>query len=540
MKCSFVNFVAFLMCVFLFSCGEEIDRSLLVQMQEDESAANITLFCVSADDGLTYNSTISETNDPLGNAAIEVRIPSKYDIAQLAPLVLTNTGAQYTPIGAQDFSNSGAAPIPYTVTAANGSEKTYMVSVVVDDSVVVNSNASVANVSFKSFEMKYPDSASTESFNRAYTVLVDNQKNKITVTIDYQYDLPDTPDTIAPDSYLDKMLKGTSIEVDLNVIEPDNAESAQVKRLPFGSLHELHYKAERELTLEDSLGRPKTYSVAAALKPPLLGATPATAMASGGEVSFVTNANGTKDEVHVFKSDGSLVFNPNYVFLPETKNKAWILLVAGGGAGANSGGGAGGVLDSSYGRTSNPYTFKFRKSFDMVIGKGGTVDPNGTVATNVKYDYERGTNGGNTLLKSGGTTIFEMIGGGCGGGTNIPYGASGGSGGGSYYNTTISPPAAGTQTTKVVDSVSYQVLGNSGYDGTIGSGGGAMGVGKTGASSSGGEGYELKIKDGTGVYYGRGGNMSLANTLPNTGNGGSANRPGADGIVIVRFPYTRF
>ncbi|GMO22599.1 MAG: hypothetical protein Ta2B_01660 [Termitinemataceae bacterium] len=541
------SLIAFLMCAVLFSCDWKVNKNLLDGRQEedyDKSAANITLFCVSADDGITYGSTINETSDPLGQAEIEVRIPPIYNIASIAPLVATSTGAYYTPTAAQDFSNSEASPIPYIVTAADGSKKTYMVSIIEDSSISVDPNESDASVSFYSFDLTHLDGIS-EPCNRIYAVSTNNQKNIITITIEYQYEIPTT---LAPDSYLDKMMRGTSIEIGFKIYEPDDPTSPLDGVLPFETLYDLHYKRNQLWTFEDSNGKPKTYRVYVV---PALSTAPYY-MASGGNVFFVTNDDGSKDEVHVFKSNGDLSFNSNMQYRTGSL-WAWVLLVSGGGEGSLSGGGGGGVVDSAYDPTNpstplgDPYTFELTShtGITMYIGEGGNWIRNHTT------DFNRGAPGGKTYMSTYMGRLFyddEMAGGGGGGGEKITsapshnddhsWGSKGGSGGGTTEAPVYGHPDDGRSIAGpiTVDSVTYYVLGNAGGPPNLGSGGGAGAAGVSGGGRS--AGYTSRIT-GTEIEYGCGGSaISSEDTLPNTGNGGDKGKDGASGIIVVRFPYT--
>jgi hypothetical protein len=59
---------------------------------------------------------------------ITVTVPYGTDLARLTPVV-AHTGAWYAPTGAQDFSNSAATPVTYTVTAEDGTSRAYTVTV---------------------------------------------------------------------------------------------------------------------------------------------------------------------------------------------------------------------------------------------------------------------------------------------------------------------------------------------------------------------------------------------------------------------------
>jgi hypothetical protein len=79
---------------------------------------------------------------------IAVTVPYGTDLRSLAPAVY-HTGMSISPISGEpkDFRNSGANPVPYTVTARDGTKQTYMVSVFID----ANNAREITAFNFKEF-----------------------------------------------------------------------------------------------------------------------------------------------------------------------------------------------------------------------------------------------------------------------------------------------------------------------------------------------------------------------------------------------------
>jgi hypothetical protein len=268
-----------------------------------------------------------------------------------------------------------------------------------------------------------------------------------------------------------------------------------------------------------------------------------TLQASGGEVIRVlwNNTNNRWEEIHVFKTSGELLFN-------QTPNKTGrILVVAGGGGGGAadypaSGGGAGGYAEGN----AFPLT---QLSYAVTVGAGGLGGPgskNGSKAD--------GFTGENSVF--GPVTVYGGGGGARRAGSGYTgAGAPGGSGGGS----TKTPGGAalpGVCSNPALAS-SVQFFGNAGGNHTGGgdtasAGGGAGGAGFAQSAhrgnqiKAGGPGKQNSIS-GILTTYAQGGptsnnvNGPTQNEPANSGNGGmgawnSAGKPGASGIVIVRFP----
>jgi uncharacterized repeat protein (TIGR02543 family) len=244
--------------------------------------------------------------------------------------------------------------------------------------------------------------------------------------------------------------------------------------------------------------------------------------ASGGETQYVSNSADGFDEVHIFKSSGTL-----QVFTVPEDSKVSILLVAGGGGGSftdnsimgiiiglGSGrasysgkdGGAGGVL---------MYTDKSLAAMDYTVTVGGGGGG--------------GSGGGG---KDGGDNYYSGI-----GGALVRQGRSGGS-----YGTSSSLGTAGGGG---YISVGTAITGNNAY-------GAAGGKGITTGNDSDLANKNATLQSimgglkGVPVIYavgGIGGGDSAG--AANTGNGGAggisstngAGFAGGSGIVVVRFPY---
>jgi hypothetical protein len=90
---------------------------------DTSSSKNIMAFIVGEVTATAANGSI---NEAAGD--ITVTLPYGTNLTNLTP-ELVHTGASYTPTGARDFSNSNVTPVVYTVTAQDGSAKTYAVTV---------------------------------------------------------------------------------------------------------------------------------------------------------------------------------------------------------------------------------------------------------------------------------------------------------------------------------------------------------------------------------------------------------------------------
>jgi hypothetical protein len=292
---------------------------------------------------------------------------------------------------------------------------------------------------------------------------------------------------------------------------------------------------------QESLSATETYSLT--LFRSADSTSPSSFMAEGGISEFKHNDDDTWDEVHTFKTSGTLTFTTR----PST---ARVLVVAGGGGGGaanypSGGGGAGGMVENdSFSITGNTYT--------VLVGGGGA----GGIG---KGNANRGATGENSTF---GTAITAYGGGGGGyrtsGGVSVNFaGVSGGSSGGS--GGTNAPE--GQQSVAIRSGVGGTSYGNVGGFGTVGGdyaggGGGAGGPGDfllvvtETVGTGGGAGRSNNIT-GASVTYSKGGDVAYSSNTTdnpaataNSGNGGSGawNGNGGDGgsgIVVVRFPVPR-
>jgi hypothetical protein len=103
------------------------DYTVTVLASDNNSAKQITGFYIfpNTQGAEGVSGIINETAK-----TIAVTVPPETALSSLSPTVY-HTGASVNPISGapKDFSNSVAVPVPYTVTARNGSSQTYMVSV---------------------------------------------------------------------------------------------------------------------------------------------------------------------------------------------------------------------------------------------------------------------------------------------------------------------------------------------------------------------------------------------------------------------------
>jgi hypothetical protein len=288
--------------------------------------------------------------------------------------------------------------------------------------------------------------------------------------------------------------------------------------------------------------------------------------AKGGNVSYVTEANGEVFEIHTFYAIPYDSQTQTLEFFKKPQGSAArVLVAAGGGSGGygagnalGGGGGAGGVReDPAYPLKSLIYT--------ITVGASG------------KPDFNPGGINGGAGLNGGSSTISTVdnldqitaVGGGGGAsGLSPREGKSGGSGGGASGANSMGKAnsGGGKQDGSVIGETFYGTFyGNPGGGGiddktgveniSAGGGGGAGSAGKavaapeTGRLLGGGSGREIKISvrsDQNGEIYAIGGHAAnlkgdcLYVPVPNTGSGGmggwgGAGGGGADGVVIVRF-----
>jgi uncharacterized repeat protein (TIGR02543 family) len=272
--------------------------------------------------------------------------------------------------------------------------------------------------------------------------------------------------------------------------------------------------------------------------------------ASGGETQYASNSAGGFDEVHIFKSSGTLK-----VSTAPAASKVSILLVAGGGGGGGGhrvpailkenggGGGAGGLLmytDKSLAATA----------YTVTVGGGGA---GGAGAVGDSAVTDNGSSGDDSSMNG-----YTAKGGGGGGGVPMMFkvGIAGGSGGGGRTggggtngqgNSGGSVGVSGTAGGGGYSSAGTVITG----DGAVGAAGG-KGITTGSDSDLANKNATLQSIIGglTGVpatyaVGGIGGGDKAG--AENTGNGGAggiynntnggAGFAGGSGIVVVRFPY---
>ena len=204
------------------------------------------------------------------------------------------------------------------------------------------------------------------------------------------------------------------------------------------------------------------------------------------------------------------------------------VLVVGGGGGSGyyngSGGGAGGLLYSS------SLSVTAGVSCTVTIGAGGAT------VSDTSGQNAPGSNGGNSVFRSGTATGG---GGGGGGGNTTTAGNSGGCGGGGQNNN----GGSSTQANPSDGMTGFGFAGGAGT-GAGGGGGGAGAVGGSGATRSGGAGKAYTF-DVAATYAGGGQGSSGTNPAGSSGNAGhfggggeGDGGKGAPGICIVKYPDT--
>ncbi len=205
--------------------------------------------------------------------------------------------------------------------------------------------------------------------------------------------------------------------------------------------------------------------------------------------------------IHKFTSSGTITCS--------TTRTVEVLVVGGGGGGGwrGAGGGAGGyVYNSALSLASGTYSIN--------VGAGGA---GGIGVTN--QPTAKGSNGQESSIKLGATSIITAVGGGGGGAgsagtTALAAGNNGGSGGGGSY---WSDGSRGSGTS----GQGYAGGGGNSGSVTSGGGGGAGGVGDSGGSNGGkgGNGISNSIT-GTALFYAAGGGGGAHNSLGGAGGSG--------------------
>jgi VCBS repeat-containing protein len=138
-------------------------RLLLTRILAPDSR-RITGFVIKGNEGVIDESS----------KTITVAVPYETDITSCSPKV-EYEGASYHPTGVQDFTNSAATPVTYTVKAANETEQEYTVTV----TKMANTNADLTGLTVSSGTLSPTFSGKTVS---SYTVNVANSVTSITVT----------------------------------------------------------------------------------------------------------------------------------------------------------------------------------------------------------------------------------------------------------------------------------------------------------------------------------------------------------------------
>jgi hypothetical protein len=192
----------------------------------------------------------------------------------------------------------------------------------------------------------------------------------------------------------------------------------------------------------------------------------------------------------IFNSSGNITFSKNI-------ERCDILIVGGGGGGGNGidgadeggGGGAGGVVYKRLSLSKNTYT--------IIVGDGGNAN----------------TNGNNSSISYGDTTIGTGIGGGAGG--SMSNGKNGGSGGGASFGYNLGGSSTQPNTlSSDIKTINFIKGGNNGSYGEYSRGGGGGGAGGNADNIYGGIGVNINIT-GSNLYYAGGGNSMVAHNMDN-------------------------
>jgi hypothetical protein len=261
---------------------------------------------------------------------------------------------------------------------------------------------------------------------------------------------------------------------------------------------------------------------------------PTVSNATGGTISYINTGNDDYDEIHIFDEVG----NSNFVLNDGLNVNAQVLVVAGGGGGGGGaisdcggGGGAGGLI---YRNSLAPVALS--GTYSVTVGDGKAGGANGSVGV-------AGTKGEKSSITGGaiGATLTAIGGGGGGNassGGNCGAGQAGGSGGGG---------GAGGGNAYALGGNGTEGQGKNGDAAGGYEGGGGGGAALTANNSVGGSGLSVAItgEDYTYAKGGNGGSDTASSNGVNYGDGGTGGKKqtyggsGHQGIVVIRFPYTR-
>lgn len=270
--------------------------------------------------------------------------------------------------------------------------------------------------------------------------------------------------------------------------------------------------------------------------------------------------------VHIFKTSGTFTVQ-KITFLSEYDNIEYFLIGGGGRGGRDGGGGGGGQVVTGSIRMRAQGDIGAAPTNNITIGRGGSTGRINGESSSINFGIPLGSTSSQNF-------IITALGGGAGGSRgpvsftpsppdetieNGEEGASGGGGAGGFRNIRINRAVrTGSGGNSSVSSPSSLLKGGNGFNiinslflsvdfGGSGGGGGAGGAGAAGSISLGGTGgagiaipnfwvgsNEQTIYGAGGV--GEGGSPRLEQTGPdNSGQGGSFNRDGGSGIVMIRY-----
>ena len=168
-----ISKIVFTLLASIAIIGCSKDDSVITETDVEEvsksSAKEILSFVFTTDDNSGLNESVTATINE-SDKVIRATFPFGTDITNLIPTIKTSESASVSPEGSQDFSSA----ITYTVTAEDGSEAEYMVTV----SKEVSSEKQITNFVF----------TTTDNANLSNDVIATVNETDKTITVDVSFD----------------------------------------------------------------------------------------------------------------------------------------------------------------------------------------------------------------------------------------------------------------------------------------------------------------------------------------------------------------
>ncbi len=118
MKKLFIITVSLLL--FLFSCKKE---PLVIEPKEVVKSSEKAILSFSVK-GQTATAEINETD-----FTVKLVLTEDIDLSKITPVLTVSTGASYSPIEVQNFTNSETTPVIYTIIAKDGTEQDWKITI---------------------------------------------------------------------------------------------------------------------------------------------------------------------------------------------------------------------------------------------------------------------------------------------------------------------------------------------------------------------------------------------------------------------------